>query len=398
MNEKKEGRLESLDKRLDEVDRKSSKIMKKLNDYEPYAVVGIALMFIITGLLSGIFLDTPKEPTTFVVIDLTADVGANQVSLISCEEEWFCTEWSECSLNESRQRECLDFNGCKTEFRKPHEYEECGLEEYVVPPITAMAAAGGTGKMDMLKTAIFVLALLTVLIVAGFIALLFAEKESAPVSLLALAYWLAMIGVPLAIYYAVTRKDHPVFAYIAFAVSITVLVVLVVLKPWRGAEIAELKSLNKILRKNDSMLESRTSRIKHDSRMRKEAYMKFLEAIKRKEEERELMVEGIKTTKMPEIRNMVRKLEKNAASRKGFEEVEKAVKEREKRFREMNKMLESWADRRRREREMIEMEKRSFAEGRKEAAEIEEAKKNMEKTGKRLGNLPQPPKPPRGGK
>lgn len=49
---------------------------------------------------------------------------------ITCEENWFCTEWSEC-INRTRTRFCFDLNNCNTTLNKPVEIEEC--EEKVKP-------------------------------------------------------------------------------------------------------------------------------------------------------------------------------------------------------------------------------------------------------------------------
>jgi hypothetical protein len=51
-----------------------------------------------------------------------------------CEEDWMCTEWSECE-NDIQTRKCVDKNGCGSTINKPIGVEECTIE---YPPITGL--------------------------------------------------------------------------------------------------------------------------------------------------------------------------------------------------------------------------------------------------------------------
>ena len=56
--------------------------------------------------------------------------GATQnVNLSICEEDWTCTEWSECYPNGTQTRTCTDQNECGTEENKPAETQDCEYEE-----------------------------------------------------------------------------------------------------------------------------------------------------------------------------------------------------------------------------------------------------------------------------
>jgi len=57
-----------------------------------------------------------------------------------CEENWNCTEWSEC-INGTRTRICIDLNNCNTTFSKPAETEKCEeITEEAPSEITGMFA------------------------------------------------------------------------------------------------------------------------------------------------------------------------------------------------------------------------------------------------------------------
>ncbi len=43
----------------------------------------------------------------------------------TCEENWTCTEWSECSPDGIQTRTCVDVNECGTEENKPEEERSC---------------------------------------------------------------------------------------------------------------------------------------------------------------------------------------------------------------------------------------------------------------------------------
>ncbi len=45
-----------------------------------------------------------------------------------CQEEWYCTEWSECTIEGLQYRVCEDRNECGTTINKPPEVQEC---EYI---------------------------------------------------------------------------------------------------------------------------------------------------------------------------------------------------------------------------------------------------------------------------
>jgi len=149
MKNKPEIQMEKLNKKLDEISRRSSKKIKSLRSYEPYAVVALAFLIIFSGLSVSI-LERSSLPTGFVVIDTTSNAAMPPGA--ECAEEWFCTEWTECAEEGITERECLDFNGCNTEYAKPDESMECEPvfvaspplyeeEEHIETPLTGFAAS-----------------------------------------------------------------------------------------------------------------------------------------------------------------------------------------------------------------------------------------------------------------
>jgi hypothetical protein len=42
-----------------------------------------------------------------------------------CIEEWFCEKWSQCQLNKTMSRRCVDLNNCGTKLKKPNETVSC---------------------------------------------------------------------------------------------------------------------------------------------------------------------------------------------------------------------------------------------------------------------------------
>jgi len=47
---------------------------------------------------------------------------------LSCEEDWTCTDWSEC-INGEQSRVCEDSNECGTTFKKPAQGQACEIYE-----------------------------------------------------------------------------------------------------------------------------------------------------------------------------------------------------------------------------------------------------------------------------
>jgi predicted Holliday junction resolvase-like endonuclease len=43
---------------------------------------------------------------------------------VSCQESWFCTDWSDCR-NNIQKRGCLDLNNCKDYLKKPEIEQAC---------------------------------------------------------------------------------------------------------------------------------------------------------------------------------------------------------------------------------------------------------------------------------
>jgi len=56
----------------------------------------------------------------------------------SCEENWSCTEWSSC-INENQTRICDDLSFCNTTINKPEEMQNCTIQE----TITTTSSSGG---------------------------------------------------------------------------------------------------------------------------------------------------------------------------------------------------------------------------------------------------------------
>ena len=51
-----------------------------------------------------------------------------KISEVICEEDWDCTEWSDCE-GEIKTRVCIDSNNCGTEYDKPEEQRGCEFAE-----------------------------------------------------------------------------------------------------------------------------------------------------------------------------------------------------------------------------------------------------------------------------
>lgn len=48
-----------------------------------------------------------------------------QLNKTSCKEDWNCTDWGVCFINETQTRICSDVNNCNTTRKKPSELQEC---------------------------------------------------------------------------------------------------------------------------------------------------------------------------------------------------------------------------------------------------------------------------------
>ncbi len=68
--------------------------------------------------------------------------GASQAPLFQCEERWECSDWSACSLDGLRSRNCLDLNRCNTQRDKPISLEQC---EYQPTCFDGLQNGGETG-------------------------------------------------------------------------------------------------------------------------------------------------------------------------------------------------------------------------------------------------------------
>lgn len=51
----------------------------------------------------------------------------------TCIENWDCTNWSDCTQNSTRNRNCLDLDSCGTFYNKPTEIQSCRFYERAVP-------------------------------------------------------------------------------------------------------------------------------------------------------------------------------------------------------------------------------------------------------------------------
>ena len=64
-----------------------------------------------------------------------------------CREIWLCSEWSECSDERIKERDCEDANSCRTQAYMPSIFEECIAEEpeveepEMIPPVEEEPAA-----------------------------------------------------------------------------------------------------------------------------------------------------------------------------------------------------------------------------------------------------------------
>lgn len=51
--------------------------------------------------------------------------GGAAVYIPQCDEDWACTNWTECSEQGTQIRACTDLNECRTAFEKPEETQNC---------------------------------------------------------------------------------------------------------------------------------------------------------------------------------------------------------------------------------------------------------------------------------
>jgi hypothetical protein len=394
MKNKLEKQIKKLDKKLDEISRRSAKGMEGLKEYEPYAVVLLAFLIIFSG-LSVSMLEKNSFPTGFVVIDTTSPLEAGTPASASCREEWFCTEWAECPEGGIAGRECLDFNGCNTEYAKPDEAMECepvfvaGKQEMedkdVESRITGFAASPADGvTTDLLLVLIYAIAVISLLIVASYAYMAYIQKTVLHHSLAAAAYWLAMAGLPLSIYFTVTRDQYIVPAYIAFGLVTAAFLALMMLKPWEIKGLPELRHVDMLLESVSENAGYRFSRIKKGRREREKLFREFRDTIRAWNTQRDLRLMGADQL---EIRGLDKEIagivKKGPQIRMEVAEIENAVREREHRFAEMNRKLAIWADERRRAKleKEIGKKKEKAAEKAKAARKKKEEGENKEGEG-----------------
>ena len=81
-------------------------------------------------IISGaIIVESETPPTGGSIIEGSEETGKET---IACEEEWTCTDWSEC-VDGSWTTTCTDVNNCSTSVNKPDESQDCVAEAVEVP-------------------------------------------------------------------------------------------------------------------------------------------------------------------------------------------------------------------------------------------------------------------------
>jgi hypothetical protein len=104
------------------------------NNYTYYASVSgtfYAEVFATDGLLN----DTHNW--TLAILERPSDEppsggggGGGGPPPVDCFENWRCTYWSVCNIDESQTRSCIDLNDCGTELNKPTENRSCFYSPY----------------------------------------------------------------------------------------------------------------------------------------------------------------------------------------------------------------------------------------------------------------------------
>ncbi len=81
------------------------------------------LTYVKCGKNSTVYVRTDPKKFGYDIIAYSTDTY--------CEENWKCTDWSEC-INGTRKRVCVDKNNCGTEKNKPPEEQACIIVSQVV--------------------------------------------------------------------------------------------------------------------------------------------------------------------------------------------------------------------------------------------------------------------------
>lgn len=86
--------------------------------------LGIIFIIVAAGIAS-LFLFFPGGRTEESSLSNTdSEIGSFS---ISCEEDWSCTDWSDC-IDGNKIRTCSDLNNCGTEENKPEEENVCEMQ------------------------------------------------------------------------------------------------------------------------------------------------------------------------------------------------------------------------------------------------------------------------------
>jgi len=357
--------INSLDRKLKDLDNSSSRKMKKLKDYEPYVIPILAFLIIVGGFASAGF-DSNSTPIGFVVIDLTDENSQQQTvyqDSLACRDEWLCTEWSECSDKGIEERECLNFGDCSSPENALNIEQErsCIIRESIssMNLVTGMAAYGEESNVQLLKLLIYIMVIVSMAIMVTYAILAYAMKMAEHHHWAAISYWIAMAGIPFSVYYTVTTKDNIVSAYVAFIFVILAFAVLMVLKPWKPRGLPELNSINNLIEQRSFSTKRDTKYIINSRIKRRSSERNFISRLKLADHRREMQVSGVKDLNLnkldKEIRNL---LKKGDETRRSAEYLENVVRERESRFTKMNSQLKKWAESRRMEKDTAERKRR----------------------------------------
>ena len=74
----------------------------------------------------GLFgFEITQNPDTTVYFDEVKLVPKEPTVVPGCDEDWSCTEWSECSSGDIQTRTCTDANNCGSDVDKPAEMKSC---------------------------------------------------------------------------------------------------------------------------------------------------------------------------------------------------------------------------------------------------------------------------------
>ncbi len=325
----------------------SAQTIEKMKQFEHIAVVCLAVFVVVFGLYAGAKLDT-ISPT-----------GMFSIEKQQCIEEWFCTDWGSCNpesgsmLQGIQERECLDFNSCSTVLEKPETSRNCSVISSL-SQITMHAVLPQQQDDDVLLISLYLLSLATLIIIISYLAIACFGEKPAGATMLAFAFWIAMIGVPLATYYSATRGRHLIGVYLSFGVSLAAMLLLAIWKPWLPPKVREVSHVNKVLHRHSQLNREKYHDLRENKEERQAGFRNFIERMKSRRADREFIVKGVEKDSLERINSSIHSIDRKERVSETLASVKQAIARREQRLAEMNRKIDGWARKRRKNQEVIE--------------------------------------------